>query len=121
VIVFPCESCGLPMSMPDCDAGERVSCAMCKAVMVIPSVSDQTVKPVRLRARKISSSTYQVDCPRCDGTTNFRESSLGRYTKCRNCGFKMKLPPPPDSGGSGCLGVMLVVGLVVSLAVGSLL
>lgn len=120
MIVFSCESCGLPMSMPDCDAGAQVSCAMCKAVMLIPNQSDQSVKPVRLRARQISKSTYQVDCARCGGTTNFRESSLGGYTKCRNCGFKMKLPPPP-SNGSGCLGVVLVLAVVVSLAFGSIL
>lgn len=116
MIIFACEACGLPMSMPECDAGNRARCPSCSEVTTIPERSDMSVKAVRIEGRQISASTFQIDCPRCGGTTNFRESSLGSSKKCRNCGFKMQLPRQIIASGKGCLVVavfLVAMALVV--------
>lgn len=77
MIVFKCKSCGTVMAEPECNAGQSVSCAMCNEVLVTPTESEKGVKPPKIMARRVSGSTYQIDCPRCGGSTNFRESSLG--------------------------------------------
>lgn len=73
--------------------------------------------PIRVTVTRVSKSTYQMVCPSCGGTTNFRESTLGGVTKCRNCGFKIELPSSlPSSRSSGCLVLLcLVSGGALSL------
>ena len=120
MIVFRCESCETPMSATPNEAGERQYCPMCKAIVSVPAESDPDVKPIQLNSTKINKSTYQVVCPKCKGTHNFRESSLGSTTKCRNCGFNISLPNAitTDRGGSGgCLGSLLFLGLGVAVLV----
>jgi len=68
------------------------------------------------KAKKISKNTYQVVCPNCSGTTNFRESTVGGATKCRNCGIKIQVLPASNAGiVTSCLGclVVAVLGFVV--------
>ncbi len=87
---------------------------MCNAIVSVPNESDPDAKPIQLNATKINKSTYQVVCPKCKGTHNFRESSLGSTTKCRNCGFKINLPnaiSTDSTGSGGCLGTLLFLGL----------
>jgi predicted RNA-binding Zn-ribbon protein involved in translation (DUF1610 family) len=82
---------------------------MCSDVMVIPVMSESDVAPIRVKPRQVSQSMWQIKCPRCGQTTNFRDSTWGGQAKCRNCGFKMNLPLSPNaSQDGGCLGVALV-------------
>ena len=73
--------------------------------------------------RQISDSTYQVVCPACGGTTNFRDTSIGGTTKCRNCCVKIFLNLTNGSNaaspGFSCLGIFL--GLAATLSVFAIL
>ncbi len=121
MVKFHCTTCRCPMSMPASQAGDRVACPMCSAVMLIPIVSEADVTATRIQPRQVSQSMWQISCPRCKGTTNFRDSSWGGKTKCRNCGFKMHLPSSPNAaGGSGCLGVVLAAVTIALWAVAKL-
>jgi DNA-directed RNA polymerase subunit RPC12/RpoP len=107
-VQFKCESCGSPMTGAACHAGDRVKCPMCSAIMAIPFGSEAGVEAIGIEPRRVSDSMWQIKCPRCKRTTNFRDSSWGGQTKCRNCGFKMTLPGSPDAGANaGCLGVVI--------------
>jgi hypothetical protein len=121
MVNFRCTACDCPVSMPVCHAGDKVACPMCSAVMLIPFASEKDIAAIRIKPRQISHFMWQISCPRCKGTTNFRDSSWGGKTKCRNCGFKMNLPASPNaSSGSGCLGVVFAVVAVALLAIGRL-
>lgn len=117
MITFRCESCETPMNARPDEVGSQQRCPMCNTVVVVPSESDPNAKPIQLKVTKIGNATYQVVCPKCKGTHNFRESSLGSTTKCRNCGFKIKLPDTIRTSGSGCLGVLLLLGAGVAAVV----
>jgi predicted RNA-binding Zn-ribbon protein involved in translation (DUF1610 family) len=119
-IVFKCSTCGLAMNARDDEVGSQHRCPMCEAVTTVPEVTDPTASG--LQAYRISKSTFQIVCPKCQGTHNFRESSLGSSTKCRSCGFKMKLPTPEPEpfvppiktyrpNQSGCLVVLLMLAI----------
>jgi ribosomal protein L37AE/L43A len=94
---------------PD-QVGRQVYCPRCKAVAVVPAETDPNVRPLQIQVTKVSKSTYQLVCPCCEGTTNFRESTLGGITKCRNCGFKIKHPTSiPSSSSRGCMVLVLLL------------
>ena len=121
-INFNCSKCNCPIWLPACYAGDKVACQMCGSVMVSPLVSQADVSPIKVKAHQLSESMWQISCPRCEGTTNFRSSSWGGTTKCTTCGFKINLPKSPVySQGSGCLCVMITVVAVTLLAIGRLI
>lgn len=114
MIEFRCKSCKTPLNADSSEAGERQICPICNASGVVPAASDPDADPIVLVATKISNATYQLVCPKCNGTHNFRESSLGSTTNCRNCGLKIDLPHVIPSGKSGgCLGVLLLLAVGV--------
>jgi DNA-directed RNA polymerase subunit RPC12/RpoP len=120
MISFGCESCGTPMVATPDQVGEQLRCPMCNAANVVPAESDPEVKPIHLQATRVNKSTWQIVCPKCKGTHNFRESSLGSFTKCRNCGYRFRLPDAIQIEGgraSGCLGAVLAVGVGVATVI----
>ena len=123
-----CQGCGTTISSEHSNPGEHIRCPLCNCVNDVPTTAATIDEPGHLDARRLSRSTYQVRCPQCHGTTNFRASSLGGSTRCRNCSFRILLPsnlrlpvPLPDdvpsdsekpgSSGCGCIALTLIMAL----------
>lgn len=67
-------------------------------------------------ARQISASTYQIICPKCGGTTNFRASTIGGTTRCRNCGLAIFVSVHIPKG-LGCFQSCLITVVALPLFV----
>ncbi len=93
MITFRCDACGTSMIARPDQIGGQQTCPMCGGIVVVPEASDPDATPIKVEATPIGMFTYQLECPRCHETQNFRASSLGADMKCRNCGFNMLLPP----------------------------
>lgn len=124
MILFRCRSCGTSLQAADAEAGERQACPMCKDEYTVPTASEPDATPLQIQATQVGKSTFQIKCPKCGGTHNFRGSSLGGVTKCRNCGFKINLPDTIKQ--KGCLGILVALfisclGGLVALGVGLVL
>jgi hypothetical protein len=94
---------------------------MCGTTTNIPLASEADVAPIVIQPKQVSQLMWQIKCPCCEATTNFRDSSFGGITKCRNCGFRINLPSSPSAAqGNGCISVVIAAVVIALMSLGRL-